>query len=82
MDIESRVIKAAYYIIEQKCTVREAARFMGYGKSTLHTDVTERLKLIDTDLYKQVRKILNINYNENHIRGGESTRKKYIETRD
>ena len=55
---------------------------MGYGKSTLHTDVTERLKLIDTDLYKQVRKILNINYNEKHIRGGESTRKKYIETRD
>ena len=80
MDI-NRVIKAAYYIIEQNAPSGSRA-FYGLRQSTLHTDVTERLKLIDTDLYKQVRKILNINYNEKHIRGGESTRKKYIETRD
>lgn len=78
MDINTRVIKAALYIIENKATIREAAAFYGYGKSTLHTDVTERLRHIDSDLFGEVRKILNFNYEEKHIRGGESTRKKYM----
>lgn len=77
MDINTRVIKAALYIIENQATVREAATYLGYGKSTLHTDVTERLRHTDYELFKEVRKILNNNYQEKHIRGGESTRKKY-----
>lgn len=78
MDINERVILAALYIIENKATIRQAAHQFEYGKSTLHTDVTSRLYYIDTKLHTEVRKILNRNYNEKHIRGGQSTRKKYL----
>lgn len=77
MDINTRVIKTALYIVENKTTIRDAAAFYGYGKSTVHTDVTERLRHINTSLFYEVRKVLNYNYQEKHIRGGESTRKKY-----
>ncbi|MFW5780443.1 MAG: sporulation transcriptional regulator SpoIIID [Bacillota bacterium] len=77
MEIFLRAIRAAEYIIENNATVRQAASYLGYGKSTVHTDVTERLRDIDTDMYNAVRKILYNNYELKHIRGGESTRKKY-----
>ena len=50
---------------------------MGYGKSTVHTDVTQRLKDIDFNMYDSVKKILDKNYQVKHIRGGESTKRKY-----
>ncbi|MDD4316689.1 MAG: sporulation transcriptional regulator SpoIIID [Clostridia bacterium] len=78
MEISLRVMRAAEYIIEHHATVREAAAFFGYGKSTLHTDVTTRLRNIDFYLYCEVRGILSDNYKEKHLRGGESTRKKYL----
>lgn len=77
MNKNTRAIRAAEFILENKSTIREAANYFGYGKSTLHTDITKRLKNIDFELFSQIRKILDINYAEKHIRGGESTRIKY-----
>jgi len=75
--IEERAIELANFIIENKTTVRNAARIYGISKSTVHKDVTERLRKINPVLAKEVRKILNDNKAERHIRGGEATKAKY-----
>lgn len=67
------------YIIENKATVRQAAKRFGISKSTVHKDVSERLKKVRPALYQEVRVILDINKQERHIRGGEATRQKYRE---
>ena len=76
-DIEKRVIDSALYIIEYKSTVRATAKFLGVSKSTVHKDVVDRLPEIDRGLAEQVRKILDLNKEERHIRGGEATKNKY-----
>ena len=76
--IEERAIKCAEYIVETGCTVRACSAHFSVSKSTVHKDVTERLKYIDKELYKKVRNVLNINLNERHIRGGMATREKYM----
>lgn len=76
-DIEERAIELAEYIIETRSTVRAAARQFGVSKSTVHKDLTERLRLIDHTLYLQVKEILEVNKAERHIRGGIATRMKY-----
>ncbi|MBR5153020.1 MAG: sporulation transcriptional regulator SpoIIID [Clostridia bacterium] len=75
--IEERTVELANYIIEHKCTVREAAKKFGISKSTVHKDVTERLIRINGFLANQVREILLENKQERHIRGGYATREKY-----
>jgi len=75
--IEERTVELANYIIENKCTVREAAKKFGISKSTVHKDVTERLIKINHFLANQVREILTENKQERHIRGGYATREKY-----
>lgn len=75
--IEERCVTLANYILEKKATVRAAAKKFGISKSTVHKDVTERLKKVQPQLYKEVKKILEINKQERHIRGGIATRKKY-----
>ncbi|MBO5440400.1 MAG: sporulation transcriptional regulator SpoIIID [Clostridia bacterium] len=72
-----RCEKLARYIIENKSTVREAAKKFGISKSTVHKDVTEKLSKINNVLYCEVAKILEINKSERHIRGGEATKRKY-----
>lgn len=67
----------ALYIIENKATVRQTAKVFGISKSTVHKDVSERLKKINGILYSSVKKILEENKAERHIRGGEATRIKY-----
>ncbi|MBQ3077573.1 MAG: sporulation transcriptional regulator SpoIIID [Clostridia bacterium] len=74
---EERAVALALYIIENKATVRQAAREFGVSKSTCHKDVTERLKRINPALYEEVRPILEQNLKERHIRGGQATREKY-----
>lgn len=74
---EERICEEAEYIIEHKATVREAAKALCIGKSTVHKDVTERLKTIHPGLYRSVRTILNTNKAERHIRGGKATHDKY-----
>ena len=65
------------YIIENRATVRSAARQFGISKSTVHKDLTERLEKVNPGLYRQVRQLLDINKAERHIRGGMATRRKY-----
>ncbi len=75
---DERAVILARYIVENKSTVREAAKRFGVSKSTVHTDVTERLKRINPSLFAQVRNVLDINKEERHIRGGIATREKYL----
>ena len=71
----------AKYVIETGATVRACAVRFGISKSTVHKDVTERLRHINNALYLQVQELLNKNKQERHLRGGEATRKKYTEER-
>ena len=75
--IEERAVELAHYIIETKDTVRGAAKKYGISKSTVHKDVSERLKKINPGLAKEVREILEENKAERHIRGGLATKLKY-----
>lgn len=79
-DMEKRACKLAVYIIENRTTIRAAAKQFGISKSTVHKDLTQRLKHCDQGLYRQVKKILEINKAERHIRGGLATKKKYKST--
>lgn len=76
-NIEKRIKREAVYIVESGATVRETAKLFNVGKSTVHKDVTLRLKKLDYALYLKVRKVLDVNLSERHIRGGIATRRKY-----
>lgn len=75
--IQKRVLELCHYILETRATVRQAAQLFGVSKSTVHKDMTERLPSLDKDLAQQVKKVLDFNKAERHLRGGEATRKKY-----
>ena len=68
----------AEYVIETGATVRTAASYFGISKSTVHKDLTYKLKRINPSLYRRVAEILLHNKEERHLRGGEATRKKYL----
>ena len=76
-NLEQRACDLALYIIENRATVRQAARQFGVSKSTVHKDIAERLPLFNRRLYLQVKEILDENKAQRHIRGGLATRKKY-----
>lgn len=76
--LEKRARDLGFYILETKATVRTAAKQFGISKSTVHTDVSKRLKDIDFELYERVRDILDENKAERHIRGGVATKEKYL----
>ena len=75
--IEQRACDLAEYIIENKSTVRAAARQFSISKSTVHKDLTERLPRLNPALFRQVRQLLDLNKAERHIRGGMATKLKY-----
>lgn len=75
--IEQRACDLAVYIIENKATVRDAAKQFGISKSTVHKDLSERLPHCNRTLYLQVKEVLEQNKAERHIRGGLATRRKY-----
>ena len=77
ISIEERAIELAHYIIDSKDTVRGAAKKYGISKSTVHKDLAERLIKINPALAIEVRKILDENKAERHIRGGMATKMKY-----
>ena len=77
ISIDERAIELAHYIIDSKDTVRGTAKKFGISKSTVHKDVSERLKKINPLLAREVRIILNENKAERHIRGGMATKLKY-----
>ena len=68
----------AEYLIETGATVRVAAHFYGISKSTVHKDISQKLKYVNPRLYECAKKILEINKSERHIRGGEATKQKYL----
>ncbi len=75
--IEERVLLIAQYIIDNNATVRQAAKHFGISKSTVHKDCAERLTQVNPTLAGDVRKVLDVNKAERHIRGGMATREKY-----
>ena len=79
---EERCIALGKYIISTNGTVREAAAVFGISKSTVHKDVTEKLKKADRRLYEKVKKVLSKNKAERHLRGGYATKMKYSALRE
>ncbi len=80
-DVLERAVAEGRYIAESGATVRATAKKFHVGKSTVHKDVTARLKEIDFDLFRKVKRVLKINLAERHVRGGEATRRKYLQKR-
>lgn len=78
--IEERAQCLAQYIIEEKATVRAAAKHFKISKSTVHKDLSERLPLFNRTLYLQAKQVLDQNKAERHIRGGNATKQKYKAT--
>lgn len=76
--IEERAVEIANYIIENRATVRQAAKKFGISKSTVHKDCSQRICVINPSLAADVRKVLDVNKAERHIRGGMATREKYL----
>lgn len=77
LDIEERAKVLATYIIENRSTVRQAAKEFNISKSTVHKDISERLEKVNPSLAFEAKKILEINKLERHIRGGLATKMKY-----
>lgn len=75
---EERASELAHYIVQNNATVRQAAAKFGISKSTVHKDVTDRLRLTNRRLYEQVKAVLEENKAERHIRGGMATKAKYL----
>ncbi len=75
--VEERAVKLGEFIVETGATVRVCAKKYGISKSTVHKDVSERLKQCDPGLYVKVKEVMEFNKAERHIRGGIATRNKY-----
>ncbi len=75
---DERAIELGRYIAETNSTVRATGKKFGVSKSTVHTDVTVRLRKINPALYNEVRRVLQKNKEERHIRGGIATKEKYL----
>lgn len=72
-----RSVNLAYYILENQTTIRATAKAFNIPKSTVHHDLSTKLKFIDKNLYKKVKTLLQQNFAIKHIHGGESTKLKY-----
>lgn len=78
-NIYDRVINESKYIIDTGSTVRKVAEVFGVSKSTVHNDIRKRLINVDKNLYEKVSSIFKYHTDIKHIRGGESTKRKYLE---
>lgn len=76
--IRNRVLHQAKIMLDNRLTVRDVAKIIGLSKSTIHKDLTEKLKNIDTSLYDEITELLEYNKKIRHIRGGEKTKEKYL----
>lgn len=74
---KERCVILGTYLVENNSTVRSVAARFGISKSTVHKDITQHLKYINHSLYIEVKRILEKNKQERHLRGGEATKKKY-----
>jgi len=80
--VYQRTLELAQYIIDTRDTVRGAAKKFGISKSTVHKDITERLETINSDLFEEIKKIMEIHKEERHIRGGIATKEKYLKLKN
>ena len=76
--ISDRVIDEGNYIVNTKKTIRETSYVFGVSKSTVHNDMRYRLSLIDKNLYEKVSSIMEFHADIKHIKGGESTKRKFL----
>lgn len=74
--LEQRILSEADYILKYHCTIRQCARFFGVSKSTVHLDLSKRLKFLDYRKFARTKDLLEYNYSVKHIRGGESVKRK------
>ena len=81
-DVRLRVLRAAEHILETGATVRACAAKFGVSKTTIHKDMRRRLPELDADMGAQVDKILRKNLQERHLRGGDATRRKFLQLRE
>lgn len=81
-NIQDRVINYANYIIEKNCTIRACASYFGTAKSSVHYDLKYRLPKISLTTYLTVKAILDNNFKEKHLRGGEATRMHYLKKQE
>lgn len=77
-EMKERILTLAAFVIKSGSTVRRAAEVYGVSKSTVHKDLSQRLETVDPVLYEKVRRVLDKNKAERHIRGGLATRRKYL----
>lgn len=80
--VDERAVELGKYIVKNKATVRAAAKAYNISKSTVHLDITQKLKNIDPDLYYRVRNVLDFNKSQRHIRGGIATKNRYKSSAD
>lgn len=79
--IDKRCRELAEYLITNSATVRDTARHFGISKSTVHKDIREKLRYVNTHLYSEATRVLDKNKSERHIRGGIATKNKYLKLR-
>ncbi len=79
---DERAVLLGEYIVRHGATVRDAAQVFGISKSTVHTDVSKKLKSADAQLWRRVRAVLDVNKAQRHIRGGMATKEKYLRERE
>ena len=80
--IKERTLQLAEHIVETKDTIRSTAKVFNLSKSTVHNDLSNRLQKVDAKIFEEVKKVLDINFSEKHLRGGESTKRKYEDKRE
>lgn len=77
MITRSKIIEEAQYLISNHATIRKTAQKFNRSKTTIHKDLTKTLKTINLELYQQVKKVLNKNFETKHLNGGQATKLKY-----
>ncbi len=77
IDVDKRTIMLANYILDNRTTIRATAKVFGIPKSTVHHDLSTKLKYLNYSLYKDVKKLMDENFSIKHLHGGESTKQKY-----
>ncbi|MBO5376144.1 MAG: sporulation transcriptional regulator SpoIIID [Bacilli bacterium] len=80
--IETRIYAEVDYMVKTKCTVRELAKKFKISKSTVHKDLQERLESINKNVHKKINKIFKEHIEVRHLKGGESTRKRYLKLKE
>ncbi len=75
--IKERTLQVAQHIAATKDTIRETAKVFNLSKSTVHNDLSKRLQRVDAKMYEKVKEVLDVNFAEKHLRGGESTKQKF-----